>query len=60
MRLYGGIDLHSINSVVVLLDEEDQVVYEKRLPNDLSYLLLELGPYRERIEGLVVESTFNW
>ena len=60
MKLYGGIDLHSNNSVVVLLDEEDQVVYEKRLPNDLSYLLLELGPYRERIEGLVVESTFNW
>jgi transposase len=44
MRLYGGIDLHSNNSVVVLLDEEDQVVYEKRLPNDLGYLLLELGP----------------
>jgi transposase len=60
MKPYGGIDLHSNNSVVVLLDEEDQVVYEKRLPNDLSYLLLELGPYRERIEGLVVESTFNW
>jgi transposase len=60
MKLYGGIDLHSNNSVVVLLDEEDQVVYEKRLPNDLSYLLLELGPYRERIEGLVVEATFNW
>ena len=35
MKLYGGIDLHSNNSVVVLLDEEDQVVYEKRLPNDL-------------------------
>ncbi len=60
MKLYGGIDLHSNNSVVVLLDEEDQVVYEKRLPNDLGYLLLELGPYRERIEGLVVESTFKW
>ena len=60
MKLYGGIDLHSNNSVVVLLDEEDQVVYEKRLPNDLSYLRLELGPYRERIGGLVVESTFNW
>jgi transposase len=60
MKLYGGIDLHSTNSVVVLLDEEDQVVYEKRLPNDLSYLLVELGPYREKIEGVVVESTFNW
>ncbi len=30
--LYGGIDLHANNSVVVVLDEQDQVVYRKRLP----------------------------
>jgi transposase len=60
MKLYGGIDLHSNNSVVVLLDEEDRVVYEKRLSNDLGYLLGELAPYQEVIEGIVVESTFNW
>jgi transposase len=60
MKLYGGIDLHSNTCVVVLLDEEDHVVYEKRLANDLGYLLLELAPYQGRIEGVVVESTFNW
>jgi transposase len=60
MKLYGGIDLHSNNCVVVLLDEEDRVVYEKRLPNDLGYLLLELAPYQGRVDGVVVESTFNW
>ena len=59
MKLYGGIDLHSNNCVVVLLDEEDRVVYEKRLPNDLGYLLLELAPYQGRVDGLVVESTFK-
>jgi transposase len=59
MKLYGGIDLHSNNCVVVLLDEEDRVVYEKRLPNDLGYLLLELAPYQGRVDGVVVESTFN-
>ncbi|MFD2113159.1 hypothetical protein [Thiorhodococcus fuscus] len=26
MKLYGGIDLHSNNSVVVLLDENDAVI----------------------------------
>ena len=31
MKLYGGIDLHSNNSVLVLIDEEDRVIYEKRL-----------------------------
>lgn len=60
MKLYGGIDLHSNNCMVVLLDEEDHVVYEKRLSNDLGYLLLELAPYSGMIEGVVVESTFNW
>ncbi len=28
-QLYGGIDLHANNSVIVLVDEQDQVVYEK-------------------------------
>jgi Transposase and inactivated derivatives len=59
MELYGGIDLHSNNCRVVLLDEEDRVAYEKRLPNDLGYILLELRGYQPLIEGLVVESTFN-
>jgi transposase len=60
MKLYGGIDLHSNNSVIALLDEADQVVYRRRLPNDLEIVLAELEPYGDAIEGLVVESTYNW
>ena len=60
MKLYGGIDLHSNNCVLALLDEQDRVVYQKRLGNDLDYLLEQLTPYRAEIQGLVVESTFNW
>jgi transposase len=60
MKLYGGIDLHSNNSVVALLDETDRSVYRKRLPNDLETIVGQLSPYRESIEGLVVESTYNW
>ena len=37
MKLYAGIDLHSNNSVVVVLDENDREVYRKRLPNDLTW-----------------------
>ncbi len=32
MKLYGAIDLHSTNNVTVLIDEEDRIVYQKRLP----------------------------
>jgi len=60
MKLYGGIDLHSNNSVVALLDEEERLVYRKRLGNDAPGILEALAPYREAIVGLVVESTYNW
>jgi transposase len=60
MKLYGGIDLHSNNSVVALLDEEERLVYRKRLANDAAGILAALAPYREAIVGLVVESTYNW
>jgi transposase len=60
MKVYGGIDLHSDNSVVGLIDEQDRVLYLKRLPNDLEVILRELAPFQKQIEGLVVESTYNW
>jgi transposase len=60
MRLYCGIDLHSNNSYVVVLDEQDGVVYRRRLRNDLGLILLELSPFAKEIVGVVVESTFNW
>ena len=59
-KLYCGIDLHSNNSVVVVSDETDKVVYQKRLSNDLSLILKELSKYQEGIVGVVVESTYNW
>jgi hypothetical protein len=60
MVLYGGIDLHANNSVIVLINEQDAVVYQKRLSNDLPLILEQLAPYRLAIKGLVVESTYNW
>lgn len=60
MALYAGIDLHSNNNVVVLLNEQDQVVYQQRLANQLPIVLEQLAPYREEITGVVVESTYNW
>ena len=41
--LYGGIDLHAKNSVIVLVDEQDQVVSRKRLPNELEKILHHLA-----------------
>jgi transposase len=60
MKLYGAIDLHSTNNVTVVIDEQDRVVYQKRLPNDLALILKELSVYRSELQGIVVESTYNW
>jgi transposase len=60
MRLYGGIDLHSNNSVVVIQDEADRRLFEKRLRNDLPTILRALAPFASELEGIVVESTYNW
>jgi len=60
MPLYGGIDLHANNSVVVLLNEQDEVIYQKRLPNDLTTIVGQLAPYHAEVQGVVVESTYNW
>lgn len=60
MKLYGGIDLHSNNSVIALLDANGDIVCRKRLGNQLSKILTMLKPYQDQIEGLVVESTYNW
>src|SRR4029434_8381348 len=60
MLLYGGIDLHANNSVIVLLNEQDEVLYRKRVDNDLSVILEQLAPYHAEMKGLVVESTYNW
>ncbi|MCK7581668.1 MAG: hypothetical protein MZV65_42655 [Chromatiales bacterium] len=52
---YCGIDLHSNNSVVIVSDEEDRIVFHKRLPNDLRQIAGAVEPYREELVGVVIE-----
>jgi transposase len=60
MALYCGIDLHSTNCWVSIIDNERKVVREKRLCNDLPTILDFLKPDQAELEGVAVESTFNW
>ena len=57
---YCGIDLHWNNSVVLVSDEEDRIVLQKRLPNDLGQIQAALQPHRDELADVVIESTFNW
>lgn len=60
MKVYAGIDLHSSNNFVGVIDERDQRLYQKRLPNRIEHILPALEPFRDSLEGVVVESTYNW
>jgi hypothetical protein len=52
MALYCGIDLHATNHLVVVIDDEDQRVLEKRLANDVSITADALWPYRDQLAGI--------
>jgi len=60
MALYGGIDLHSRISWLVILDGALKMVLQVKLVNDLKEFLRLLEPFRADLAGLAVESTPNW
>lgn len=60
MTLYCAIDLHSNNNVPVIIDDNDKILFQKRLPNDLSSVLACLSPFKSELHAVAVESTFNW
>lgn len=60
MKLYCGIDLHSNNHWLTVIDEEDRRVFERRLPNDIATTLAVLRPYQAQLVAAAVESTYNW
>ena len=60
MKHYIGIDLHSNNHFISVIDDNDNRIIDKRLSNDLSLTLKLLSPYKKSIQSIAVESTFNW
>jgi len=60
MKLYGGVDLHSNNSWIGIMDKKEKRILKKKLPNKLPEILNALKPYRKDLVGIAVESTFNW
>ncbi len=56
----SAIDLHSNNNVPVVIDDNDKILFSKRLPNNLPEILAALEPFRSDLKAVAVESTFNW
>ena len=60
MKLYAGIDLHSNNNYLGIINENLEKVFGKKLNNSLPLVLKVLTPYKKDLEGVIVESTYNW
>lgn len=55
-----GVDLHSNNAVVVIIDDTERWVFKRKFKNDLPSILSALEPYKETIKEIGIEATYNW
>ena len=46
MKVYAGIDLHSSNNYIGIINDKDQRLFKKRMPNDLDAVLSALEPFQ--------------
>ena len=60
MENFVGIDLHSSNSYIAIIDNDNKRVFKKKVKNDLQNVVHVVEPHRKQIKGIVVESTYNW
>ena len=59
-KVMAGIDLHSNNLVIGVMDMDGKRVASRKLDCDLKAVTKFLAPYKSRLEQVAVESTYNW
>lgn len=59
-QLYAGIDLHSNNLVIAIVDKQGRRIGDKRIICELELVLDYLKAQQGKIIRIAVESTFNW
>ncbi len=57
MEAYAGIDLHSSNNYIGIMDQDYKRLFSRRLPNSLDKILMVLEPFKPDLKGVIVEST---
>ncbi len=60
MDHFVGIDLHSNNSYIAVIDTDNNRIFRKKARNNLLEIIKLLAPFKQQIKGIVVESTYNW
>lgn len=60
MKVYAGIDLHSTNNYIGIVNERGEKVAKARSKNEMEQIMSILTPYASDTVGIAVESTYNW
>jgi transposase len=58
--VFAGIDLHSNNVMIGLVDESGQRLKHQKLQCDLKEVDKFLSPFKAQLKSVAVESTYNW
>jgi transposase len=59
-KVIAGMDLHSNNVVIGIMDLDGQRLASRKLPCELKEVVKFLAPFKKRLEQVAVESTYNW
>ncbi len=59
-ELIAGIDLHSNNLMIGIIDQDGRRLQNKKLDCNLQQVVDFLAPFKDRLKRIAVESTFNW
>src|SRR6266571_4385761 len=59
-KVVAGIDLHSNNVVIGIMDMDGKRVASQKVSCELKEVAKFLAPYEKRLEQIAVESTYNW
>jgi transposase len=59
-QVVAGIDLHSNNLMIGIVDQSGKRLKHQKVDCDLKQVVAVLEPYKPRLKSVAVESTYNW
>ncbi len=59
-KVIAGMDLHSNNVVIGVMDMDGKRLASRKVPCDLKEVVKCLAPFKKRLDTVAVESTYNW
>jgi transposase len=59
-KLIAGLDLHSNNVIIGVINQDGKRVAHQKLGCDLDQVVGFLKPLKPQLQSMAVESTFNW